>query len=101
VKAEGGAIAGSRPLLRWKHASRGIEPARAVRAVAEEAGLMGHSASLCSGVRCRDAARWPNVYMAVNLSPLQVRDRNRRSVTEVGGNEDFAVPRVLEITEGV
>jgi EAL domain-containing protein (putative c-di-GMP-specific phosphodiesterase class I) len=50
-----------------------------------------------------DAARWPGLYVAVNLSPVQVRDR--RFVELVGRvlaeTKTEASRVVLEITEGV
>ena len=50
-----------------------------------------------------DAARWPNLYVAVNLSPVQVRDRRfielvREVLTETKTDPSRVV---LEITEGV
>ena len=50
-----------------------------------------------------DSARWPGIYVAVNLSPVQVRDRTFvqlvREVLEETKTDPSRV--VLEITEGV
>ena len=103
VKADGGAIVGVESLARWNHPSRGyIPPALFVR-VAEDAGLMDQIGAFVLRRALADAARWPDLYVAVNLSPVQVRDR--RFVDLVGQvlAETKIDPArvVLEITEGV
>jgi EAL domain-containing protein (putative c-di-GMP-specific phosphodiesterase class I) len=51
----------------------------------------------------RDAARWPGLYVAVNLSPIQVRDRKFVDLVAASLAESGVVPArlVLEVTEGV
>jgi diguanylate cyclase (GGDEF)-like protein len=103
VRADGGAIVGVESLLRWKHPSRGyIAPGLFVR-VAEDAGLMDQLGEFVLRRALEDAARWPALYVAVNLSPVQVRDR--RFVELVGEvlKETKIEPArlVLEITESV
>jgi len=62
-------------LLRWHHPTRGaIPPARFIP-IAEQAGMMDRLGEFVLRRALSDAARWPNLYVAVNLSPLQVRDR--------------------------
>ena len=75
VKADGGAIAGVEALLRWNHPSRGPIPPSVFIPVAEEAGLMDRLGEFVLRRAVADAARWPGLYVGVNLSPLQVRDR--------------------------
>ncbi|MPZ37674.1 MAG: EAL domain-containing protein [Rhizobiales bacterium] len=103
VRADSGAIVGVESLLRWNHPSRGyIAPGLFVQ-VAEDAGLMDQIGEFVLRQALADAARWPGLYVAVNLSPVQVRDR--RFVDLVGkvlaetGTDPSRV--VLEITEGV
>ena len=50
-----------------------------------------------------DAARWPGLYVAVNLSPVQVRDRGFVDLVAAVLAESKIEPSrlVLEITEGV
>ncbi len=103
VKADGGGIVGVEALLRWNHTTRGwIPPADFVR-VAEEAGLMDQLGEFVLRRALADSARWPGIYVAVNLSPVQVRDRTFvqvvREVLEDTKTDPSRV--VLEITEGV
>jgi diguanylate cyclase (GGDEF)-like protein len=103
VKAEGSAIVGVEALLRWNHASRGMIPPALFVRVAEEAGLMDQLGEFVLRRALSDAARWPNLYMAVNLSPLQVRDRKFVDLVASVLKETKIAPSrvVLEITEGV
>jgi diguanylate cyclase (GGDEF)-like protein len=103
VKADGGAIVGVESLVRWNHPGRGyIAPGLFVR-VAEEAGLMDQIGAFVLRRALADAARWPGLYVAVNLSPVQVRDRRFVDlVAEVLAETRTDPARVvLEITEGV
>jgi diguanylate cyclase (GGDEF)-like protein len=104
VKAEGSAIVGVEALLRWQHPSRGmIAPASVIRA-AEEAGLMDQLGEFVLRRALADAMRWPaNIYIAVNLSPLQVRDRKLVGLVATVLRETGIAPArvVLEITESV
>src|SRR5262245_31969891 len=63
-------------LLRWNHPSRGMVPPSVFIPIAEETGLiiaLGEWALLRA---CFEAAQWPkSVKVAVNLSPVQFRDR--------------------------
>src|SRR5204862_1559593 len=75
VKAEGGAMLGVEALLRWNHPTRGFIPPAVFVRVAEEAGLMEQLGEFVLRRALADAARWPGLYIGVNLSPMQVRDR--------------------------
>ena len=50
-----------------------------------------------------DAARWPDLYVSVNLSPVQVRDRAFVDVVSAVLRESGFEPSrlMLEMTEGV
>ena len=50
-----------------------------------------------------EAKRWPDLYMSVNLSPLQLRDRGIVELVRATLNETGVKPGrlVLEVTEGV
>jgi diguanylate cyclase (GGDEF)-like protein len=103
VKADGGAIVGVEALLRWNHATRGYIPPALFVKVAEEAGLMDQLGEYVLRKALADAVRWPNLYIAVNLSPVQVRDHKFVDlVSAVLAECRIAPPRlVLEITETV
>jgi diguanylate cyclase (GGDEF)-like protein len=103
VAAESGAIVGVEALLRWRHPTRGaIAPARFIP-LAEQAGMMDRLGELVVRRALRDAARWGDLYVAVNLSPLQVRDRKFADVLAAALAESGVSPSrlVLEVTEGV
>ncbi|MDP2299031.1 MAG: EAL domain-containing protein, partial [Pseudolabrys sp.] len=75
IAAHGGRIVGVEALLRWTHATRGpIGPAIFIP-VAEQMGLMDTLGAFVLRRALQEAKRWPDLYVAVNLSPLQVRDR--------------------------
>jgi diguanylate cyclase (GGDEF)-like protein len=103
VTAEGNAIVGLEALLRWNHPTRGaIPPARFIP-IAEQAGLMDQLGEFVLRRALLDAVRWPGLYVAVNLSPLQVRDRKFVDLVAVALAESRIAPSrlVLEVTEGV
>jgi diguanylate cyclase (GGDEF)-like protein len=103
VSATQGAIVGVEALLRWHHPSRGaIAPSRFVP-IAEQAGMMDQLGEFVLRRALADATRWPNSYVAVNLSPIQVRDRKfvDRVATLLAESKVAAARLVLEVTEGV
>jgi diguanylate cyclase (GGDEF)-like protein len=103
VAAAGGALVGVEALLRWGHPERGSIPPATFIPVAEQMGLMDSLGAFVLRRALQEAKRWPGIYVAVNLSPLQVRHNGivelvRQSLAEAG------VPAsrlMLEITEGV
>jgi diguanylate cyclase (GGDEF)-like protein len=103
VAAQGGRIVGVEALLRWTHATRGpIGPAIFIP-VAEQMGLMDSLGAFVLRRALKEAKRWPELYVAVNLSPLQVRDRAIVDLVR-SALADSGVPPsrlMLEITEGV
>jgi diguanylate cyclase (GGDEF)-like protein len=103
VAAAGGAILGVEALLRWTHPTRGaIAPATFIP-LAEQYGLMKELGEFVLRRALADAARWPQLFVAINLSPVQIRDPH--FVDLVGGamaqtgTEPSRV--VLEMTEGI
>jgi diguanylate cyclase (GGDEF)-like protein len=103
VAANGGRIVGVEALLRWTHLTRGSIGPSAFIPVAEQMGLMDAIGAFVLRRALADARRWPDIYVAVNLSPLQVRDRavvdTVRSALAASGVAPSRL--VLEITEGV
>jgi EAL domain-containing protein (putative c-di-GMP-specific phosphodiesterase class I) len=103
VAADGSRIVGVEALLRWMHRSRGDIPPSTFIAIAEQHGMMGELGAFALRRALRDAARWPDLFVAVNVSPVQIRDPRfvalvRAAVAESG----IAASRVvLEMTEGV
>jgi diguanylate cyclase (GGDEF)-like protein len=104
VASHGGRMVGVEALLRWNHAERGtIAPATFIP-VAEQMGLMDTIGAFVLRRALHEAKRWPDdLYVAVNLSPLQVRDRSIVDLVRCALAESAIAPSrvVLEITEGV
>jgi EAL domain-containing protein (putative c-di-GMP-specific phosphodiesterase class I) len=89
--------------VRWQHPDRGLISPEQFVPVAEETGLIDRLSDWVVGETCKAALRWPQVFIAVNLSPIQFRaagfaDRLIDLVRQAGVS-----PRrlELEVTEGV
>jgi diguanylate cyclase (GGDEF)-like protein len=103
VAADGGAIVGVEALLRWTHPTRGPVPPSVFIPLAEQSGLMSQLGEIVLRRALSDGVRWKNLSVAVNLSPLQIRDRWLVDlVGAVMAETGIAAPRVvLEVTEGI
>jgi diguanylate cyclase (GGDEF)-like protein len=103
VAAAGGGITGVEALCRWNHPVRGAIAPSVFIPLAEQSGLMLQLGEFVLRRALAEGARWPNLTVAVNLSPLQIRDS--RLVDVVGAimrESEVAPSRVmLEVTEGV
>jgi EAL domain-containing protein (putative c-di-GMP-specific phosphodiesterase class I) len=75
VAADGGAMVGVEALLRWTHPIRGPIAPSVFIPLAEQSGLMSQLGEIVLRRALSDGARWPTLSVAVNLSPLQIRDR--------------------------
>jgi diguanylate cyclase (GGDEF)-like protein len=97
-------IVGMEALLRWTHPGRGpISPGEFIP-VAEETGLIIPLGEWVLRQACTEAARWPStVKLAVNLSPVQFRNRTLiTTVTHALAASRLPADRLeLEITEAV
>jgi EAL domain-containing protein (putative c-di-GMP-specific phosphodiesterase class I) len=103
VAAEGQRIVGVEALLRWNHSARGMIPPSEFIPVAEQTGLMSQLGEFVLRRALADAVEWPDVYVAVNMSPNQMRDRGIVNlVAAVLADTGMPPERVmLEVTEGV
>jgi diguanylate cyclase (GGDEF)-like protein len=103
VAAEGGAMVGVEALLRWSHPTRGLIPPSVFIPLAEQSGLMSQLGEIVLRRALSDGARWPTLSVAVNLSPVQIRDRWLVDlVAAVMAETGIASSRVvLEVTEGI
>ena len=103
VSANGTRIVGVEALLRWTHAIRGMIGPATFIPVAEQMGLMDTLGAFVLRRALGDAKRWPDLYVAVNLSPVQVRDRAIVELVRSALAESGVPPSrlMLEITEGV
>lgn len=96
-------VTGVEALLRWRHPIHGdISPALFVP-IAEETGLMPALGEWVLRRAMADSLRWPDLQVAVNLSPVQFRhvdlDVMLASMVAKAGVDPGRF--VLEITEGV
>ncbi len=103
VAAGGARILGVEALLRWTHAERGPIGPAAFIPVAEQMGLMDALGAFVLHRALDDAKRWPSLYVAVNLSPLQLRDASIVELVRSALADSGIAPSrlMLEITEGV
>ena len=102
VAASGTTMIGVEALLRWSHPERGaIAPASFIP-LAERCGLMNDLGQFVLRRALADAARWPDLSVAVNLSPVQIRDGVLVDLVAGAIAEAAIDPSrvVLEITEG-
>jgi diguanylate cyclase (GGDEF)-like protein len=103
VAAAGGAMVGVEALVRWTHPTRGAIAPSVFIPIAEQSGLMPQLGEFVLRRALADGARWPNLSVAVNLSPVQIRDRKLVDlVRAVIAESKIAASRVIfEVTEGV
>jgi diguanylate cyclase (GGDEF)-like protein len=72
--ADGRRILGAEALIRWAHEVHGALPAAQFIAIAEERGLIGELGKWALSEACRFAAGTELPWIAVNVSPMQLRD---------------------------
>jgi predicted signal transduction protein with EAL and GGDEF domain len=99
-----GCVTTCEALVRWAHPERGNVPPSVFIPVAEEAGLIVPLGKWILEHACAEAARWPHgVKVAVNLSPVQFKDRSfTLQVISALAKSGLQAPRLeLEITERV
>ncbi len=96
-------IIGAEALLRWNHPTRGAIAPSTFVPIAEDSGLMPTLGEWILEQSLRDARRWPNLEIAINLSPVQIRHMDLPATLRRLLNRHEVDPRriVLEITEGV
>jgi diguanylate cyclase (GGDEF)-like protein len=96
-------VIGLEALVRWDHPERGSVAPQLFVPVAEETGLICELGDWVLAEACKVAAEWPNLTIAINLSPVQFCDdglaeRVCRIVREAGVSPHQIE---LEVTEGV
>jgi diguanylate cyclase (GGDEF)-like protein/PAS domain S-box-containing protein len=98
-----GRLAGVEALVRWQHPTRGLLLPSEFIPVAEESGFILQLGEWVMLAACEQAARWPAVNMAVNISPVQFKSRRFvASVRRALEHTELEPSRLeLEVTEGV
>ena len=103
ISCRTGAIVGVEALLRWRHPVHGeMQPATFIP-IAENSGLLPALGEWVLNRAMRDSKRWPNLEVAVNLSPVQFRHVDLSAMLRELVAEHRVEPSrfVLEITENV
>jgi diguanylate cyclase len=103
VSAYGDKIVCVEALVRWQHKTHGLLSADSFVGVAEDRGLIVPLGDWALRRACNDAKRWPGLRVAVNVSPIQFRQKDFvASVEKILKETEFDAQRVeLELTEGV
>jgi diguanylate cyclase len=103
MAASGDKIVCVEGLVRWQHKAHGLLPADRFVGLAEDRGLIVPLGEWVLRHACRDAKRWPGLRFAVNVSPIQFRQKDFVATVEKILAETGTDPtRVeLELTEGV
>jgi diguanylate cyclase (GGDEF)-like protein len=103
VAAAGAGMIGVEALCRWYHPIRGPIPPSVFIPLAEQSGLMPQLGEFVLRRALAEGARWPNLTVAVNLSPLQIRDPKLLDLIAAITGESVISPSrvILEITESV
>jgi diguanylate cyclase (GGDEF)-like protein len=101
VNASGEIMMGAEALARWDHPERENVPPADFIPIAEHSGLIITLGEWVLRQACRDGKSWPNLTIAVNVSPLQFRRGDFVDVVErVLSETGFPADRLeLEITE--
>jgi diguanylate cyclase (GGDEF)-like protein/PAS domain S-box-containing protein len=81
VSLETGAITAVEALIRWRHPKRGLVPPAQFIPVAEACGVIVPIGRWVLGEACRQSRAWrdaglPPIRIAINVSPLELRDRD-------------------------
>ena len=101
--ADGSQVTGVEALVRWNHPVHGwISPGEFVP-IAEERGLVSMLGEWVLRRACRDGRRWPGISVAVNVSPIQFRQKDFvATIMRIVAEEQMDPSRIeLELTEGV
>ena len=103
MTVDGERMAAVEALVRWQHPVRGLVPPDHFISLAEDRGLILPLGEFVLRQACRDGKRWPGVRVAVNVSPIQFRQKDFAQMVErVLEEEKFdACQLELELTEGV
>jgi diguanylate cyclase (GGDEF)-like protein len=101
--ADGRTILGAEALIRWAHEVHGALPPAQFIAIAEERGMIGQLGGWVLLEACRFAIGTELPWVAVNVSPLQLRDAGfADQVASILAETGLAPGRLqLEITENV
>ncbi len=101
IEVSGGTLAGMEALIRWHHPEFGLLRPDDFVPVAEESGLIVPMGHWVLEQACTMMARWPDVPLAVNFSPMLLReDRLVSEILKILKKTGLTPTRLqLEVTE--
>jgi len=101
VRASDGKVVGVEALARWRHPELGVVPPAQFVPLAEETGIIGRLGEWVLRTACARLAGVPGLFLAVNVSAVQLRDeRFGARVLELLDETGLPPDRLeLEITE--
>lgn len=101
--ADGESVMGVEALVRWQHPTRGLIPPNEFIGIAEERGLISELGDWVLRRACIEMRAWPTITVAVNVSPVQFRQKDFvSSVAAIIAETGMDPTRLeLELTEGV
>jgi diguanylate cyclase (GGDEF)-like protein len=102
VSLDTGRVIGAEAMLRWRHPVHGMLAADRFIDVAEETGLILRIGQWVFETACRQAAEWqsaghPELFVAVNVSPLEIRRGRVVEQAQRALDRSGLAPRHLEI----
>jgi diguanylate cyclase (GGDEF)-like protein len=103
VEAASGKISSVEALVRWSCPKHGIVPPDVFVALAEETGMMADLGRFVIDQAISDAAKWPGITTAINISPAQMRSATLVQDLLAASRKSGVSPLqlTLEITECV
>lgn len=103
IDARDRSMAGVEALLRWPNNVARMVPPDVFIPVAEEFGMIEEIGYFVMMEACRQATQWPNIFMSVNVSPLQFMNPAFADTVQRILNKTGLEPQRLEIevTEGL
>jgi diguanylate cyclase len=103
LSAADGKIVGVEALARWQHKAYGLLAADSFIPLAEERGLIVALGEWALRRACSEAKFWDDVKIAINVSPIQFRQKDFvATVNRILAESGMDTQRVeLELTEGV
>jgi diguanylate cyclase (GGDEF)-like protein/PAS domain S-box-containing protein len=103
VQLQGQQLCGAEALLRWRHPQHGLILPERFIPVAEATGLVHSIGEWALRAACEQAKEWPDLQVAINLSPIQFKQRELvETVRNILRETHLEPARLeLEITENV
>jgi EAL domain-containing protein (putative c-di-GMP-specific phosphodiesterase class I) len=103
VAGAGNPVVGLEALVRWRHPTRGMILPGQFIPVAEQTGLISQLGEWVLREACSTSRRWPDLFISVNLSPVQFRaDGFAERIIQIARESGADPGKIeLEITEGV